>query len=57
MANGQKVSWSIDEYLTSLSTKAGALIDAQETPVDNKAKTPKAESTPTLATAAVAGAK
>lgn len=57
VANGQKVGWSIDQYLTSLNTKAGALIDAQETPVDKKAQQPKPEGTPTLESAALAAAK
>ena len=46
MANGQKVGWSIDQYLTSLNKKVGALLDAQATPIDNLAKKPKPESTP-----------
>jgi F-type H+-transporting ATPase subunit b len=33
MANGQKVGWSIDQYLTSLNQKVGALLDAQAKPV------------------------
>jgi len=29
-ANGQKIGWSIAEYLTSLDQKVGALLDAQQ---------------------------
>jgi F-type H+-transporting ATPase subunit b len=45
ITNGQKVSWSIDQYLTSLNGKVSAVLDAQQLPA------------PAMAAAAVAGAK
>jgi F-type H+-transporting ATPase subunit b len=57
MANGQEVGWSIDQYLTALNQKVGELLDAQEKPVDNQAKKPEPESTPTLESAALVAAK
>ena len=58
-ANGQKVAWSISDYLATLDQKVGALIAAESKPApksDVKPK-PEAEHTPPVPVLANAGAK
>jgi F-type H+-transporting ATPase subunit b len=45
-ANGQKISWSIADYLKTLDEKVGALLDAQSVPESKPVPKPEAASTP-----------
>ena len=53
--NGQRIAWSVEEYLASLNRKLGALLDAQSTPPEKA--TPKPETAPALVAAAQSGGK
>jgi F-type H+-transporting ATPase subunit b len=46
MANGQKVGWSIADYLTSLNRKVSALLDAPSQPVPQAAPKPEPAAIP-----------
>jgi len=56
-ANGQKIGWSIADYLTSLDQKVGALLDAQSAPVTNAKPKAVPAKTADSQTAATAGSK
>ena len=56
-ANGQKVGWSIAEYLGSLDRKVGALIDAQSRPAGRPAPKPEPAGTPSVESGVPASAK
>jgi F-type H+-transporting ATPase subunit b len=60
-AGGQKVAWSIADYLKSLGRKVGALLDAQSTPTVKAAaksdEQPKPETARPVEAAVSAGAK
>ena len=45
-ANGQKISWSIADYLETLDHKVGALLDAQSVPESKPMPKPEPASTP-----------
>ncbi len=56
-ANGQKIGWSIADYLTSLDQKVGALLDAQSAPVADATPKPDPVKTSDSQSSATAGAK
>jgi F-type H+-transporting ATPase subunit b len=56
-ANGQKVGWSIAEYLGSLDRKVGALIEAQSGPAGRPPPKPEPAGTPSVESGVPAGAK
>ena len=56
-ANGQKVGWSIAEYLGSLDRKVGALIEAQSAPAGRPAPKPGPDGMPSVESGVPAGAK
>jgi F-type H+-transporting ATPase subunit b len=60
-ANGQKIAWSIADYLASLDQKVGALLAAESKPAAKPAPkpdvSPKPEATPRVEEAAAVGAK
>ena len=45
-ANGQKISWSIADYLKALDQKVGALLDAQSVPESKSVPKPEAANAP-----------
>jgi F-type H+-transporting ATPase subunit b len=55
--NGQKVGWSIAEYLGSLDRMVGSLIDAQSGAAGHPSSSPGAVDAPLMAAGAPAGAK
>jgi len=55
--HGQKVGWSIAEYLGSLDRKVGALIAAQSGPAGGPAPQPEPAATPAVESGVPAGAK
>jgi len=56
-ANGQKVAWSIADYLSSLDQKVGALLAAESQPAPKPDVKSKPENAPPVAVLAHAGAK
>jgi F-type H+-transporting ATPase subunit b len=56
-ANGQKLAWSVADYVSTLEKKVGALIEAQSVPAVDTAPAPASATPPPTAPLALAAAK